>query len=96
MSEPEPNPATTRQWSYRWSKPRIVAFLAALGATGSVTAAARFVGVSRNSAYRLRQRLGPDFAAVWNEGAAIGRHRRLAAAWQGDSERCKVTPSAER
>ncbi|WP_328517074.1 helix-turn-helix domain-containing protein [Novosphingobium mangrovi (ex Huang et al. 2023)] len=63
---------------YRWSRPRIHLFLRALAAGGSVAAAARVVGVSRQSAYRLRRRLGPDFAAVWEEGLQIGAEMRQA------------------
>lgn len=43
------------------------AFLAALYATGSVSAAAKAVGKSRETAYRLRTREGAaSFAAAWD------------------------------
>lgn len=50
-----------------WSETRQCEFLAQLYVTGSVAAAARAVGTTRMSAYRLRNR--PDaesFAAMWD------------------------------
>ena len=50
-----------------WSEGRQCAFLAQLYLTGSVTAAARAVGMSRASAYRLRARKGAEsFAFAWD------------------------------
>jgi hypothetical protein len=50
-----------------WSEARQCAFLAQLYFTGSVTAAARAVGMSRASAYRLRERAGAEsFAFAWD------------------------------
>jgi hypothetical protein len=50
----------------RWNKSRMVDFLRQLAATHSVSAAARSVGMSRNSAYRLRNRLkGQPFDIAW-------------------------------
>ena len=63
---------------YRWSRLRIHAFLRALAVTGSVAAAARVVGMSRQSAYRLRRRLGVGFAEVWDEGLRLGARMRRA------------------
>ena len=49
-----------------WSLPKQVAFLRALSATHSVHEAARSVGCSRQSAYRLRSRLkGQPFDLAW-------------------------------
>ena len=61
---------------YRWTRPKIIAFLHALAAAGSVAQAARSVGMSRQSAYRLRARLGAGFGAVWDEGLALAPIRR--------------------
>ncbi len=50
-----------------WSPDRQVAFLEALVRTGNVRAAARYAGLSRESAYKLRRR--PDaraFARAWD------------------------------
>lgn len=50
-----------------WSEVRQCAFLAQLYVTGSVSAAARAVGISRASAYRLRERAGAEsFAFAWD------------------------------
>jgi hypothetical protein len=50
-----------------WSEARQCAFLAQLYVTGSVAAAARTVGMTRTSAYRLRGRAGAEsFAAMWD------------------------------
>ena len=51
----------------RWTRARMVAFLRALRETGSVAAAARAVGMSRQSAYKLRDRLaGSAFDEAWS------------------------------
>lgn len=50
-----------------WSEVRQCVFLAQLYVTGSVTAAAKAVGMSRASAYRLRERPGAkSFAFAWD------------------------------
>ena len=50
-----------------WSVARQCAFLARLYVTGSVAAAARHVGMSRASAYRLRESEGAQsFAHAWD------------------------------
>jgi hypothetical protein len=52
----------------RWTSTRMIAFLHALAATHSVKAAAKSVGMSRQSAYRLRSKLkGLAFDAAWDE-----------------------------
>lgn len=57
------------------------AFLGALAETGSVCAAARRVGMARETVYRLRRRPGAEsFAAAWD--AVVGR---------GTGDRRKVT-----
>ena len=68
--------------------PKVVAFLEALAASGQVAEAARAVGMSRQSAYRLRARLGAaafgeaGFAAAF-EGARQQGLRARAAASRG-------------
>ena len=60
-------PASLRSRADGWSEERQCAFLCALYATGSVAAAAKAVGMTRTSAYRLRQRPGAEsFAAMWD------------------------------
>ena len=50
-----------------WSEARQCAFLVQLYVTGSVTAAAKAVGMSRASAYRLREREEAEsFAHAWD------------------------------
>ena len=65
-------------------------FLGALADLGRVSEAARAVGMSRNSAYRLRERLGEDslFARTWDDARERGRARRRS---RGSPPR-KVTP----
>jgi hypothetical protein len=55
-----------------WTLDRQRDFLAHLGRFGGVTAAARAVGISAKSAYRLRTR-SPAFAAAWDKAQAEGR-----------------------
>ena len=50
-----------------WTPLRQAAFLGALAETWSVAAAARAAGMSRESAYRLREKPGAEsFAAAWD------------------------------
>jgi molybdenum-dependent DNA-binding transcriptional regulator ModE len=71
---------------YRWSPSRALAFLEALARCGSVAGAARAVGVSRNSAYRLRER-APAFAEGWLLAQRLGLARGAAP---------KMTPVADK
>jgi hypothetical protein len=74
-----------------WTPERQAAFLVALAGTGSVLAAARKVGMSRESAYQLRKHSGAaSFAAAWDAllgGGGPGRkltaHERMQAALSG-------------
>jgi hypothetical protein len=60
-----------RQHHNGWLPARQADFLGYLAETGSVSAAAARVGMSRESAYRLRRREGAEsFAAAWD--AALG------------------------
>lgn len=60
---------------YRWTNRKAHAFLDALAEHGKVAAAARAVGMTRQSAYRLRRRI-PVVAEGWARAQAIGRARR--------------------
>ena len=61
-----PEPGAPRPGD-RWSAGKMAAFLRMLSATHSVSAAARSVGMSRQSAYRLRSRLkGKPFDLAWD------------------------------
>jgi molybdenum-dependent DNA-binding transcriptional regulator ModE len=60
-------PVPVRSRRDGWTPMRQAAFLGALAKTGSVSDAARIVGMSRESAYRLRERAGAEsFAASWD------------------------------
>lgn len=60
-------PVPLRARADGWSEARQCAFLAQLYVTGSVAAAARAVGMTREGAYRLRRRAGAEsFAAAWD------------------------------
>ena len=65
--EPLPRPLPDDPHDQRgWSRARQAGFLRALSATHSVAGAARSVGMSRQSAYRLRSRLkGQAFDLAW-------------------------------
>lgn len=56
----------------RWTPERQILFLDALAQTGSVSLAAATAGMSRESAYRLRERRdGALFALLWDEALAF-------------------------
>lgn len=62
-----------------WSSERAVTFIVTLAATRSVTLAARAAGMSRKSAYALRDR-DPAFASAWSAAALAAFPRPV----QGD------------
>ena len=65
---PAAEPGDSKRNGPRWSGRKTVEFLRLLAATHSVTHAARAVGISRQSAYKLRSRLrGKAFGAAWDE-----------------------------
>ena len=80
MSPPAPDKARSPDLGYRWTTFKARRFLGALADLGRVGEAARAVGMSRQSAYRLRARLGEDnlFAKVWDRARAEADARRRA------------------
>lgn len=59
-----------------WTPPRQRRFVTLLALTGSVTHAARAVGMSAVGAYKLRRRAGAEsFAAAWNSALEEARLR---------------------
>lgn len=67
-------PAPTRGRADGWTAVRQADFIGFLAETGSVAEAARKVGLSRESAYRLRRRAGAEsFAQAWDAAAAGGK-----------------------
>ena len=76
MTHPQPQARPPRPRSeYRWTPRKAHAFLDALALHGKVAAAARTVGMTRQSAYKLKQRI-PVVAESWAHAQAIGRARR--------------------
>jgi hypothetical protein len=78
----QPRRSARTKAEYRWTGAKAKAFLHELAATGSVTKAARIVGMSRQSAYNLRGRLAgsaPAFGQLWDEALAIALSRRCQA-----------------
>jgi hypothetical protein len=60
-------PVPLRHRADGWTPWRQARFLGVLAETGSVAAAARAVGLARETAYRLRRRAGAEsFAAAWD------------------------------
>ena len=80
MSTPRRDKSALPDTRYHWTTMKARVFLGALADLGSVTEAAHAVGMCRQSAYRLRERLGEEglFAKVWDSAQAEGRARRLA------------------
>ena len=78
MPAPPPDKASLPDPAYHWTTRKALVFLGALGDLGLVSAAARVVGMSRQSAYRLRERLGEGgvFAQQWDRALAQGREQR--------------------
>ncbi|MFA9201457.1 MAG: hypothetical protein ACEQR8_09795 [Cypionkella sp.] len=71
-------PAAPRARADGWTAERQARFLAELAITGSVSAAARKVGMARETAYRLRRKPGAEsFAAAWDQvlGREPGRRK---------------------
>jgi hypothetical protein len=86
-AEPPPKPHVAR--GDRWTKWKMAEFLRQLAATHSVTAAARAVGMSRRSAYKLRARLkGQPFDIAWEAAFRHGydelAHAALELALEGE------------
>jgi hypothetical protein len=78
MSTPRPAKSSLPDPSYQWTTLKARVFLRALANLGRVSEAAAAVGMSRQSAYRLRERLGEDgvFAKAWDKAEAQGREKR--------------------
>jgi hypothetical protein len=76
---------------YRWTMPKVTAFLEALAQSGCVAEAARAVGMSRQSAYRLRAGLaGTRFDGAFEGARKLGIRARFVASqararsrWEG-------------
>jgi len=73
-TNPPPDPG------YRWTTRKALVVLGVLADLGRVSEAAQAVGMTRQSAYRLRTRLGEHgtFARAWEQAALKGRAQRQA------------------
>jgi hypothetical protein len=78
MSTSAPAKASLPDPAYHWTTLKARVFLGALADLGRVGEAARMVGMSRQSAYRLRRRLGEGnvFARTWDAAQAEGQAKR--------------------
>jgi hypothetical protein len=78
-ASPRPGPRRRRSNAeYRWTRPKLAAFIKALASGGTVAEAARAVGMSRQSAHRLRARLGPGpVLELWDEACRVGIAARV-------------------
>ena len=56
---------------------KIIVFIRALAETGSITDSARAVGMSRQSAYRMKGRMNAEFTELWMEAFDVGHARRF-------------------
>ncbi len=74
-ASPAPHTPPRPDADYRWTPAKAMGFLEALAACGKVAAAARSVGMTRQSAYRLRARV-PLVAQAWPLALAAARERR--------------------
>lgn len=72
---PPPTPMRLNT-DYRWTPDKALAFLGALAECGKVAVAARAVGMTRQSAYRLKAR-SALVAQAWPLALAAGRERRV-------------------
>ena len=76
MTHAPPDSRLPRNFAeYRWTSHKAHAFLDALAQHGKVAAAARAVGMTRQSAYRLKHR-APMVAEGWALAQEAGRGRR--------------------
>ena len=78
MSTPRLDKSAFPDPSYQWTTRKARTFLGALAHFGRVSQAAHAVGMCRQSAYRLRARLGEEsvFAKAWDPAAEQGRAER--------------------
>jgi hypothetical protein len=70
-------PVPTKRRADGWTPVRQAEFIGVLAETGSVSAAARFVGMARETAYRLRRKPGAEeFAHAWDIAMQLSGARR--------------------
>jgi hypothetical protein len=70
-------PVPAKRRADGWTPLRQVEFIGMLAETGSVSAAAEFVGMARETAYRLRRKPGAEeFAHAWDIAMQLAGARR--------------------
>ncbi|MEO5707273.1 MAG: hypothetical protein ABIT10_09480 [Alteraurantiacibacter sp.] len=90
------HPVPTRARADGWTPLKQAEFIGMLAQTGSVAEAAAFVGMARETAYRLRGKSGAEsFNAAWDAALCVAGVRRLSLSAQtgGTHGPRKVTPS---
>jgi len=71
------HPVPVRARADGWTPVRQAEFIGMLAETGSVAAAAAFVGMARETAYRLRRKPGAqEFAQAWDMALVVAGARR--------------------
>ena len=84
-------PVPTRPRADGWTALKQAEFIGMLAQTGSVSEAAAFVGMARETAYRLRRKPGAEsFCAAWDMALRVAGVRR---APPGTPPAWKVTPA---
>jgi len=80
MSTPRPHKSALPDPSYHWTTEKAWVFLGALAECRRVGEAARLVGMSWQSAYRLRERREANglFTKAWDVALTQGREKRQA------------------
>lgn len=74
---PSFTPVPARRRRDGWTPLKQAEFIGMLAQTGSVAAAAQFVGMARETAYRLRRKPGAEeFAAAWDAALAMAGVKR--------------------
>lgn len=69
-------PVPVKRRADGWTPVRQAEFIGVLAETGSVRAAAEFVGMARETAYRLRRKPGAEeFARAWDAALSLARAR---------------------
>ena len=89
-------PVKRKPRSDGWTPERQRAFIAALAETGRVEHAARAVGISATSCYRLRRARGAEsFTAAWDAALRCASERQLDA-WRASDEAQSPVPGLVR
>src|SRR5688572_25963890 len=84
------HPVPVRTRADGWTPVRQAEFIGMLAETGSVSAAAEFVGMTRETAYRLRRKPGAEeFARAWDVALVIAGVRPSTGSGPGEAPRTR-------